>query len=275
MSEVKNYLEVLNQEGYVIIPSSVKDSQIDLCLESYSEIKKTSSTRPIKRLANSHFFSTEIRNMFTCNSALETCDLFFEKKTCIYTSLFYEAGSEQEIHRDSPYFRTEPINNFLGMWVALEDANEENGSLKLYEKGHLLKEEDLRQIRQVFYSSHKETPDTCMDLWTEYQDRVEARCIRAGLDFKILDVKKGDTVLWHPMLPHGGSEIIKPGATRNSIVFHVTPEDVPVYRARSFFNPEVKQSPKVSWKYLEEKNRKFAYFRSSATAFGLDLGKLT
>lgn len=272
MEKTEEYLDTLRRDGYVIIPSSVKHSQVDLCLESYSRIKENSLERPIKRLTNSHFFSSEIRDMFTCNSALEVCDLFFEKKTCVYTSLFFEAGSQQRIHRDSPYFRTEPINNFLGMWVALEDANEENGSLKLYEKGHLLEEEDLKQIRQMFYNSYRDTPDTCMDLWTEYQDRVETRCETAGLDFKILNVKKGDTVLWHPMLPHGGSEIIKSETTRNSIVFHVTPEDTPVYQARSFFNPEVKQDQKVSRKYFEEKNRKFVYFKSAARSFGLDLG---
>jgi ectoine hydroxylase-related dioxygenase (phytanoyl-CoA dioxygenase family) len=48
-------------------------------------------------------------------------------------------------------------------------------------------------------------------------------------------IKKGDAVIWHPGLMHGGSPATKPGATRYSSVFHFAPTGVNV-RSKAFPN---------------------------------------
>ena len=73
----------------------------------------------------------------------------------IYTSLFFQEGTQQDLHRDAPLFCTYPENKFLGCWFALEDTNKSNGSLSVVPRGHIIiEEEDLirEQTSNYFYS---------------------------------------------------------------------------------------------------------------------------
>jgi hypothetical protein len=56
-------------------------------------------------------------------------DFLFARSAGIYTSLLFEYGSQQPIHRDSPFFHTFPINYFFGVWFALEDIHPDSGPL--------------------------------------------------------------------------------------------------------------------------------------------------
>ncbi len=81
--------------------------------------------------------------LFTENkAALEFQDLLYQQETVLYTSLFYERGSAQDLHRDTPYFSTRPEYRYFGMWVALEDVDAQNGPLMVAPGGHLLDELD-------------------------------------------------------------------------------------------------------------------------------------
>jgi len=51
-------------------------------------------------------------------------------------------------------------------------------------------------------------------------------------------MKKGDTLIWHPLLPHGGASIRDPGRSRKSIVFHYLPEATPISGLEAFFSAE-------------------------------------
>ena len=42
-------------------------------------------------------------------------------------------------------------------------------------------------------------------------------------------------MIWHPELPHGGSEIAERGRTRKSLVFHCAPESSVMYGIDEFF----------------------------------------
>jgi phytanoyl-CoA hydroxylase len=58
-------------------------------------------------------------------------------------------------------------------------------------------------------------------------------------------------VLWHPQLPHGGSQIKDVTQTRNSLVIHSTPTGTPVYQQNAFFNPDAKFCDSPGWGYWE------------------------
>jgi hypothetical protein len=64
---------------------------------------------------------------------------------------------------------------------------------------------------------------------------VAEQAEQRGLVLARSSVKKGDTVIWHPLLPHGGSPVDDPTLSRASIVFHVHPEDTPMYGLDVFF----------------------------------------
>jgi hypothetical protein len=48
------------------------------------------------------------------------------RRATLYSSIFYETGSQQSLHRDTPVFTTRPEYLYFGNTVYLEPAGEEN-----------------------------------------------------------------------------------------------------------------------------------------------------
>jgi len=278
----KEELDSFNVNGYIIIQPSLEASIVDRALEAINEFKSEyrdiwdrncDKNGMIRRITNLHRWSPEIQSLFTKNSAARFCDYAFEDATSIYTSLFFEAGSEQPIHRDTPYFHTRPINKFFGFWVALEDVTLRNGPLQLIPKGHKSPELDLESIGREVYPDLNQINPNCDQLWNIYQDKMHKRCINEGLVAIQIEMKKGDTLIWHPMLPHGGSPMLDPCSSRKSIVFHVTPEDIPVYHQDAFFNPNKALSEHPSWPYAQLDGRQVALIGNTVQFPGYFNGK--
>lgn len=165
----------------------------------------------------------------------------------IYTSLYFEGGSEQDIHRDTPYFTTYPERRFVGLWIALEDTSTTNGALRVIRGGHRVGEPDRPRIAQKFYPSLNDIPDIDGRLWDEYQDDVKDLCRQHSLTEEVVPVQAGDVIIWHADLPHGGSHINVPGSSRKSIVFHITPPRCPVYNMKEFFDENRPRQQFSTW----------------------------
>ena len=62
-------------------------------------------------------------------------------KATLYTSLFFEKVLNN--HCDTPYFFSGNELGFMGCWVALENSDESNGTLKIIKGSHKLTEPNL------------------------------------------------------------------------------------------------------------------------------------
>lgn len=217
------------------------------------------------RLVNLHLVAPEVARLFSSNErALAVQDFCFGFRTALYTSLFFEHGTEQPVHRDIPYFRTEPNGFYFGMWIALEEVGGENGPLVVVERGHRLGEIDAEAIGRKHFEIGSETPPVSLPLWRDYQARLRRQIEQAGLEEVELTLEKGDTVLWHPLAPHGGAPIVDSERTRFSVVFHTTPENVPVYQGDVFFNASARPSPDPIWRYRQLDGRWLADVEAEA-----------
>lgn len=245
--QVKGHVEAMIRRGYTVIREAVPRARCSAAIESFHDWcaanrQEADSHRDAQghfpRFVNFHAASDAVLSLFSDNPlALEVQDACFGYRTQLYTSLFYERGSAQPMHRDAPYFRTVPENFFFGMWVALEDIDMDNGPLMIHPGGHRIPFVDPSETTARFYEDPNQAPAISADLWNDYQGRVIAGCRAQGLETKYLTVNAGDTVLWHPWAPHGGAEIKDLTRTRFSTVLHTVPEHVPVYQGDLFFNP--------------------------------------
>jgi len=169
------------------------------------------------RLCNFHFASVPLLAIGLQPEILGFLDSIFEAPAAIATSLFFERGSQQDIHRDSPHFHTNPEGRFFGVWTALQDVSSDNGPLAYYVGGHKATVDRL-EIRDSMPDASPE------EMYLEYQARVVAACKQSGLDLvEAIDIGKGDVVIWHPQLPHGGAPVRNPTLSRRSTVFHYLP----------------------------------------------------
>jgi phytanoyl-CoA hydroxylase len=88
------------------------------------------------------------------------------------------------------------------------------------------------------YDDMGDIKDIDDDLWNIYQKEIADTCAKMGLTQQEVYVNKGDTIIWHPLLAHGGAPYRDLTRTRLSFVIHTTPDYVPVFHTDVFFNPE-------------------------------------
>jgi ectoine hydroxylase-related dioxygenase (phytanoyl-CoA dioxygenase family) len=269
-------LEVLNK-GYTVIPKSISNAQCEYTINQFRHFERTNSEvfgkqRDINgnypRIVNLHLALDSLSLLFTRNNLwLEVQDLLFGAPTSLYTSLFYEVGSQQPLHRDTPVFSTRPEYLYFGTTVYLEPADDSNGCLEVMEYGHKLPELNREAMAVRRYGNLSNIPPIDQSMWSDYQDNVVLQGRAAGLEVKRLHVSAGDSLIWHPQLPHGGSAISNKSKTRYSLVMHTTPVGVPVYHQNAFFNPMAQFPDMPSWTYKEFEGRKIANV-SNQISFG-------
>lgn len=189
---------------------------------------------------------------------LKILDYLFGYQTSVYTSISFKSGTEQALHIDTPVFSTSPREFYFGVWIALEDADEQNGCLTALAGAHKKKYIDEFEFAEERVRDIDDINPNAVDLWPEFQKILVKRAKADGLTQISLEVEKGDVIIWHPQLPHGGSRVLNPTKTRYSTVFHVVPEGIPVYQADVFFNRDKKDISNIaSFVYEKEFGRLF------------------
>ncbi|KAF8373669.1 hypothetical protein PRIPAC_80098, partial [Pristionchus pacificus] len=110
-------------------------------------------------------------------------------------------------HIDATFLRANPIGNLVGLWIALDDATEENGCLHFVPGSHKTTTADYSFVRTY----KKEGP------------MVEFRGPKpdyTGLPFVPVPVKKGSLVLIHGLCVHK-SESNTSDKTRHAYTMHI------------------------------------------------------
>lgn len=150
------------------------------------------------------------------------------KKVVPFQSLNFTLGSEQRAHSDSIHMTTEPPGYLIATWAALEDCTAENGPLFYFPGSHRLPfvtTEDYDSWNTAFTIGEHNN--------RHYEDKIEQIIQEKGLKKQLFLARRGDVLIWHANLLHGGSPITKSGATRRSMVCHYFAEDVICYHEMS------------------------------------------
>ena len=189
----------------------------------------------LTRVVNLHYSVTSLQDIFSTamHAGQEICDRF--GKATLYTSLFFEHGSQQALHRDTPYFYSGSEGGYMGVWVALNDADETNGALVAVKGSHRLEEPDLNQLKNRFFPT-TDVPASYRPLFLAYNEELETQARRKGLVAVPCVVRKGDMILWHPSTLHGGLPHLDKSRSRRSFVMHITPHNMPIKQMDYFFH---------------------------------------
>ena len=129
----------------------------------------------------------------------------------VCNTLNFDKGSQQPEHLDTLYM-TPPASErgLAATWIALEDTAAEAGPLRYYpESNHI---DPYRFSDGSMHVLEAEMPKWC-DYMAEQVDR-------RGLQEERFLARKGDLFIWSALLLHGGSEIVNPALTRQSLVTH-------------------------------------------------------
>lgn len=176
------------------------------------------------KMLDLYAYSPAAREAVAAPKVVEFLRVIFEDTPKAFQGLTFWKGSQQAIHKDSAYVKVDSNPMHLAAtWLALEDIESGTGELEYYIGSH-------RAPDFLFGGSHKwmESQPEEHDLFLQ---SLHDDAIRFGQLKGSFLGKKGDVLIWHADLAHGGSAITKPALTRRSLVTHFTSAaDEPFYR---------------------------------------------
>jgi ectoine hydroxylase-related dioxygenase (phytanoyl-CoA dioxygenase family) len=141
----------------------------------------------------------------------------FDERPLLFQSISFDTGSGQGLHQDTAYVVLDRPMEMLACWIALEDVQPGSGELQYMVGSHRLGDFPFGgkkhwNLEQDGVAAH--------DNWCSWiLDEGEKR----GLPIKRFMAKRGDILIWHADLAHGGSPITNPELTRKSLIGHFCP----------------------------------------------------
>ncbi len=184
---------------------------------------KKEIVRHAAKAVDIHHFSPASRNVMFADAIGEFLGLIFESKTFATQTLGFLRGSGQEGHQDSAYVPFTIPRRFAATWVALEDVTVGAGELFYYPGSH-------RFPDFLYGGRHKSIAEATRSGYTveraeveEHVTSLQRRAQEQGIEKKILAAKRGDVLVWHADLVHGGNPV-SADITRKSLVTHYCPK---------------------------------------------------
>ena len=184
-------------------------------LRSFAEADPARDRGPSYRIADLHSHSKAARALYLWKPIFRYVERILGEPAVATQSLYFEYGSQQPLHRDPVFVQTKPPSALVAAWIALEDIHPESGPLVYVPGSHRLPYYQLSPGEHRFdHRRHGAAESEAMAAF----DREQVA--RAGLPTEVLTCRKGEVLLWHHSLLHGGSVVADPSRTRKSFVVH-------------------------------------------------------
>ena len=225
-SDIQQQLLSWSDNGYIIL-NNFFDDEITLFvnkeIEKLVEKQKLHFTHDNK-LMFANRISSLIKKITHEKKLTDILDLILDKEVVPFQTINFVQGSNQRAHSDSIHMTTYPLGYLIAVWIALEDTNPDNGPLFYYPGSHRLPyllNNDFNEGTTLLTLGKKDYGD--------YEDRIEGLIREKELKKEVFLAKKGDILIWHANLIHGGLPVRDPGLTRKSMVIHYYAKDVIKY----------------------------------------------
>lgn len=226
------------EQGYVIISGAVSPELADRIVADahavlarpagyvvrdkgqYVDPAQMSGLQPGHRIIDLYAISPAAREAVFTPRVSNLLQAAFGEPAVAIQSLYFEYGSQQAIHQDTAYVVSRRPMALAALWIALEDVEPGTGELCYYPRAH-------RMPHHLFGGTRKH--------WVQAQDGTQAhqdylqylheQARTMGSELATFHAKKGDVLIWHADLPHGGTRIRRMHS-RRSQVLHFAPQSV-------------------------------------------------
>jgi len=181
----------------------------------FSSSDERTQRRPRYRIHELHAFS-QVALRLTLDPLLHRYASLILGETAIATqSLYFEYGSQQALHRDSTVVPTAEFGRLLAAWIALEDITPDSGPLAYVPGSQKFPFCELLPGEYV-YDPSRHTSVEVERAIRFYDDELK----NSGLPTHHFLAKRGEVLVWHSALMHGGAPPSSPDHTRKSYVVH-------------------------------------------------------
>ncbi len=170
-----------------------------------------------ERFQDLHSRVPEVKEVLRHSPTVDVLKLLLGREIRPFQTLLFFKGSEQQDHSDSVHMTTYPEGYLAATWTAMEDVSPESGPLVYYPGSHKL----------PYYLSNDVgiSPRECLlnhaaAYSQRYEPFMQELIKEEGLERVVFTPKKGDMLIWHANLLHGGTPRKARGLSRKSVVCH-------------------------------------------------------
>ncbi|PTB20715.1 phytanoyl-CoA dioxygenase [Trinickia symbiotica] len=217
----------MEKDGYLIIEGFFSEEVVHSTWKAYKEAIASGSGVPPNeplfeadttpaRVLNPHFKVDAVRDMLFDDRMSDIVSLLLGVKALPFQTIIGHKSSEQLQHSDSIHMSTYPAGYLVANWIAFEDIHPDSGPLVYHPGSHklpYLMADNLGISFDVGYAAYHKVYEPAVQLQLLIQDHK--------LETKYLVPKKGDVLLWHANLLHGGSKLNDPlQVSRKALVCH-------------------------------------------------------
>ncbi len=246
-------LQQFRQQGYYIVENALPGELIDEYLRELSALQQQADTpllitaadinepRPFTseafarhtsiRTVDDYFFLPAARKLLFHPTIQRQLTLLLGRQPLLTQSLNFVHGSQQHMHQDTAFVRMNSPMKLIGVWIALEDIQEDSGELIYFPGSH--------RWPDFLFSGHFKHYDEERDGLEQLQQWYAWLYQQAGerhTEVAKFRPRKGDVLLWHAGLCHGGDRVTGENRTRRSLVAHYCPAGVrPLYH---YYKPD-------------------------------------
>lgn len=175
------------------------------------------------RVVDSFAVLPEALKLLSSPRLVEFLSAIFSERPLLFQSISFDMGSEQGIHQDTAYVVVDRPMELLACWIALEDVKEGSGELRYILGSHRLGDYDFGGKK------HWNPAEDGHEKHAEWGKWLQEETNRRGMKTEKFLAKRGDILVWHADIAHGGSPITSPELTRKSLVGHYCPASADPY----------------------------------------------
>lgn len=216
-----------HKNGFIIWEKFLDDETADAINNEADELlskKEVDFNYTNKKIFNAYQQSYTIRKVIKEKRLLELLSFILDKKVLPFQTINFLKGSEQQPHSDSIHMSTFPQGYMIAAWFALEDISLEQGPLCYFPGSH--------KLPYITNADYPNTSNRFMldgDANTKYEEKAKEVIVENKLQKEIFLAKKGDVLIWHGNLIHGGEPMMNKLLTRKSLVVHYFASGVIAY----------------------------------------------
>jgi hypothetical protein len=214
---------MLHRDGYCVIRLDDPDflrmaetvvEDLKPCLADQLDLWLRGEAGP-PRLQDGWKQHASIRSLALQPIILDLLHQLYGREPFAFQTLNFAVGSQQHFHSDAVHFHSYPHGFMCGVWIALQDVDVASGPLHYFPGSHRLPYLSSRSLGlSESEVAAKEHPQTFFEpLW---QQAVDTK----GLNSQRFLPQRGDILIWHANLLHGGEMVQDRDSRRWSQVVH-------------------------------------------------------
>ena len=259
MSDKQKELAIqFHETGYAIIDLGLTDDELDIIKSEIDTINSNENTKTQdkryhyskgNRIFEGWKQSKLLRDLSLNSKVLNFIQLIYQRPPVPFQTITFNYGSNQPLHSDLIHFSSMPQRWMTACWIALEDMDENNGTLSYVPESHKLPIFD-------FYDLNIKAPKfgEQFEAYSEYEEFVRQLVDSKKLETKSLICKRGQALIWASNLLHGGIEIKDESRSRYSHVTHYYFDGCDKY-----YSPLFSESWKGEYSEKDLTNKNFYY----------------